>query len=138
MRADIISVLEERGIPHTFLDFPRFATDAAYTHERLRPVAPDASVVDVERALRVCVRPDMIHEEPLSWAERCRVRAVTTWMVVYRYPIARLRGRVNPERQRAKMRASVAESTRREQELAEEERRAGRLPRSRSGARRPT
>ena len=133
MRAEIVAVLEERGIPHTFIDFPRFATDATYTHDRLRPVVPDASLADVERALRQTVRPDMIHEQPLSWIERCRVRAVTTWMVVYRYPVARMRARINPERQRAKMRASVAATKQREERLAEAERLAGRLPKTRGG-----
>jgi hypothetical protein len=131
MREEIVTVLEERRIPHTILEFPRFATDAVYTHERLRRVVPDASLADVERALRECVRPDMIHERPLSWVERCRVRAITTWMVVYRYPVARLRARINPERQRAKMQASVADWNRREQHLAEAERLEGRSPKTR-------
>jgi hypothetical protein len=128
VRAEVESVLDERSIPHTFLEFPRFATDAEYLHGCLRPVAPDATLADVERALQACVRPEMIHERPLSPLERWRARVVTAWMVLYRYPVARLRARINPERQRAKLRASVAASAQRERELAQAEGIAGRLP----------
>jgi hypothetical protein len=128
MRAEILSVLEEHGIPYTMLEFPRFATDAEYTYAALAPVLPDASVDDVRVALERCVRPEMIHEAPLSRKERSRTRATTAWMVLYRIPIARVRARINPERQKAKMRASVAESNRREAALTEAERQAGRLP----------
>lgn len=127
MRAEILAVLEQRAIPYTILDFPRFATDAEYTHQQLRAVVPDATVEDVAAALEACARPEMIHEAPLSWLERGRARVVTWWMVAYRYPVARLRARRDPEGQKAKMRASVAEANRREEALAEAERRAGRL-----------
>lgn len=130
MRAEILTVLDEFGIPYTVLEFPRFATDAAYTHASLAAVLPDASVAEVQAALDRCVRPEMIHEAPLSKREQWRTRATTAWMVLYRYPVARVRERIDPEGQKAKMRASVAESNRREAELAEAERRAGRLPRT--------
>jgi hypothetical protein len=128
MKAEILAVLDEFAIPYTVLAFPRFASDATYTHAALRPILPDATVEDVERALQRCVRPEMIHEAPLTRRERVRTRATTIWMVLYRYPVARVRARLNPEKQKAKMRASVAEANRREARLAEAERRAGRMP----------
>jgi hypothetical protein len=118
MRAEILTVLDDLGIPYTVLEFPRFATDAAYTHAALAPILPDATVEDVQAALDACVRLDMIHEAPLSRREVWKTRLTTIWMVVYRLPVARVRGRIDPEGQKAKMRASVAASNRREAELA--------------------
>jgi hypothetical protein len=128
LRAEILGALDDFAIPYTVLEFPRFATDAEYTHAALRPVLPDATVEDVARALERCVREEMIHEQPLSCGERWRTRLVTAWMVLYRFPMARLRERINPERQQAKLREAVAAAHRQEAELAERERLAGRLP----------
>ena len=116
LRAELISTLDHFEVPYTILEFPRFALDAAYTHAALAPVAPDATLEDVERALAACVRPEFIHETPLSGRERWRMWLTTTYMVLYRYPIARLRARVNPEAQQAKIRASVAAARKREAE----------------------
>jgi len=138
MRAEIITVLEDLGIPYTVLEFPRFASDAAYTHASLAPILGEATLADVQAALQRCVRPEMIHETPLSRREAWRTRATTAWMVLYRLPVARVRGWINPEGQQAKLRASVAESNRREAQLAEEEREADRLRRTSSGADGPT
>lgn len=128
MRTEILSVLEEHAIPYTVLEFPRFALDAAYTHAALGPVLPDATLDEVRSALERCVRPEMIHETALTRREGWRTRATTAWMVLYRLPIARLRGWIDPEGQKAKLRASVAAANRREALLAEVEQQAGRLP----------
>lgn len=128
MRADILDALDDFEIPHTLLEFPRFATDAAYTHEMLAPILPEATVDDVRRALERCVRPELIHDAPLTRAERWRTRVVTAWMVLYRLPMARLRERIDPAGQEARLRAAVAAARQREAELAEAERRAGRMP----------
>ncbi len=128
MRAEILDALAEFDIPHTLLEFPRFATDARYTHEMLSPVVPEATLDDVQRALDRCVRPELIHDAPLTRAERWRARLLTAWMVRYRLPVARIRERVNPARQQARLRATVLSARQREAELAEEERRAGRMP----------
>lgn len=119
MRAEIIATLEDFGVPYTLLEFPRFAADAEYLHTALAPLLGTATVADVQRALDACVRPDMIHEEPLSRSERWKMRLVTGWMVVYRYPVARVRRMIDPEGQQARIRASVAEARRREVELAD-------------------
>jgi hypothetical protein len=130
MRREILSALEDFHVPHTVLEFPRFAIDAPYTHARLAPLLAGATVEDVQRALDACVHPDMIHEAPLSRRERWATRATTAWMVLYRYPVSRVRGLLDPAGQAAKLRDSVAAANRREAELAEIERAAGRLPRS--------
>jgi len=118
MRTEILSALEDFTIPYTVLEFPRFAADAAYTHAALAPILGGATVEDVQRALDHCVRPEMIHEDPLSRRERWRTRLTTGWMVLYRYPVARIKGMINPERQQAKLKASVAEARRKEAEQA--------------------
>lgn len=131
LRAEILEVCAHHGIPHTMLEFPRFTTDAAYTHAALAPVLGGATVDDVQRALDQCVRPELIHEEPLTRAERWRMRAITAFMVLYRFPVASIRRRINPEAQQAKIRASLAAAREREAALVEAERQAGRLPGSR-------
>jgi hypothetical protein len=130
LRREIITALDDFQIPYTILEFPRFATDAAYTHASLLPVAPDASLADVEAALERCVHLDMIHEVPLRRSERWRARVTTMWMHVYHIPVARLRERRNPAKQRDRVNAAVAETRRREAELADIERAAGRMPRT--------
>src|SRR5262245_23189074 len=76
MEDEIVEALTEFEVPYTVLEFPRFATDAAYTHDKLAAVAPGASVDDVQSALDRCVRPEMIHEVPLSTTERWRMRTI--------------------------------------------------------------
>jgi hypothetical protein len=112
MRQEILSTLVELGIPHTELDFPRFATDAPYTHERLGFLDPAPSLDQVQAALDACVRPDMIHEVPLSSREVWQTRTTTVWMTVVRYPIARVRRWIDPEGSQARLRASVAAAQR--------------------------
>lgn len=140
MRAEILDALSDFGIPYTEIEFPRFATDAPYTYERLGSLVPGASLDDIRAALERCVRPEMIHESPLTWREIARTRLTTIWMRLVRFPIARVRKRINPEGQQAKLRANVAEARRREAELAETEQRARRMPGAprRSGVDRPT
>jgi hypothetical protein len=128
MRSDILEALDEHHVPYTLLEFPRFALDAEYAHTMLSPLIPDVTPAEVRRALERCVRPELIHDAPLSRRERWRTRFTTAWMVLYRLPVARLRERIDPAGQEAKLRAAVAAARRREEELAEAERRAGRMP----------
>ena len=119
MKDEIIDALTEFDVPYTVLEFPRFATDAAYTHDKLSAVAPDASVDDVQAALDSCVRPEMIHETPLSTSERWRMRATAAWMRFVRYPIANIRRRISPEASEARLRASYRAAQQRDAALAE-------------------
>jgi hypothetical protein len=130
MRDEILGALADHDIPWTELEFPRFATDAAYLHAALGFLAPAASLEDVRVALDRVVDPDMIHEQPLTRREVWRARRVTAWMLLVRYPIARLRRRMNPEAAQARLRASVAEAQRREALDAERDDRWRRAPTS--------
>jgi hypothetical protein len=123
MLAEIVTALTEFDIPYTEIAFPRFATDAAYTYERLGFLVPDATLDDVRRALERCVRPDMIHEAPLSGREVWRTRLTTVWMATVRYPIGRLRRWLDPEGSEARLRASIAAALQREAMEADRARR---------------
>jgi hypothetical protein len=121
MRNEIIGALDEFGIPYTTLEFPRFATDAAYTYEALSRFAPDATLADFEAALGKHVRADLIHETSLSSRERWRTRATTAWMTVVRYPIAAVRRRIDPEGTEERIRASVKAARARDEAAAQRE-----------------
>lgn len=124
MRAELIDALHAHEVPYTELEFPRFAGDAAYLHERLAVLHLDATVEDVQQVLDRCVRPELIHEVPLSRREVWRTRAVTAWMVCVRYPVAAVRRRLDPAGQKERLRAAVLEAQRQEALAAEAERRA--------------
>ena len=124
MRDEIVGALEEFSVPYTMLEFPRFASDAAYAEERLVAVVPGATIDDVRSALDRCVRPELIHEKPLSPQERRRMRATAAWMRFVRYPVANIRRRINPEVLEARLRASYRAARERDQALAEAERAA--------------
>ena len=66
MQDEILSALRDHDIPYTLIDFPQFATDASYTFEKLSFLVPDSTVDDFRAALDACVRPELIHEAPLS------------------------------------------------------------------------
>jgi len=71
------------------------------------------------------VRPELIHEEPLSPQERWRMRLTAAWMRFVRYPVANIRRRINPEAADARLRASYAAARARDRALAEAERDSG-------------
>jgi len=121
---DILDALTEFEVPYTLLEFPQFATDAAYTQEKLAVVAPNASIDDVQSALDRCVRPELIHEAPLSMTERWRMRATAAWMRLVRYPVANIRRRINPEASEARLRSSYLAARQRDADLADAERAA--------------
>lgn len=124
MQDEITDALTEFKVPYTLLEFPRFAQEAAYTREKLAVVAPDASVDDVQSALDCCVRPELIHEAPLSAKEWWRMHATAMWMRLWRYPVANIRRRINPEASEARLRASYLAARQRDEELAQAERAA--------------
>jgi hypothetical protein len=121
VRGEMIDALDDFAVPYTELDFPRFATDAEYTHETLGFLVPGATVHDFRAALDQCVRPELIHESPLSPREVSRARLMTSWMVLVRYPVARLRGRLDPEGSKRRLREAVVAARQKEALLVEQE-----------------
>jgi hypothetical protein len=61
-------------LPHTLLEFPRFATDWQYTYRALSFLVPDQPPEAFRDALAAVVQTDLIHEEPLRTRERFRAR----------------------------------------------------------------
>lgn len=114
MQADILDALTEFDIPFTMIEFPRFATDAAYAHETLGFLAPEASVDDFRGALERCVQSDLIHQVSLTRGEVWRTSVTSAWMKLVKFPIARVRNRLNPEAAQARLRASVAAARQRD------------------------
>jgi hypothetical protein len=121
MRDEIVGALDDFGVPYSLLEFPRYTSDAAYTHATLAPVLGDITVDDVQDALERCVRPDRIHEQPLSRQERVRMVAVTLWMRLYRLPLARYRNWRDPEGSEARLRAGYRAALEREAAEAQAE-----------------
>lgn len=119
MHTDIVTALTEYDIPYTVIEFPRFALDAPYAFETLGFVAPTATIDDFAAALAKCVRPDLIHEEPLTTREVWRTRVTSAWMRFVRLPLARVRNRIDPEGAQARLKASVAAERRREAMIVE-------------------
>lgn len=74
MLAQLIVTLARFDVPHTLLAFPRFATDAEYTHGKLRVLEASLALDDVCRVLAERYRPDFVHETPLDETETRRTR----------------------------------------------------------------
>jgi hypothetical protein len=56
----LVHVLTEYEIPHTFLDFPRFAQDPVYLERKLTPILPDQPGERFREAFRRVARPELI------------------------------------------------------------------------------
>jgi hypothetical protein len=64
-------------LPHTLLLFPRFAQDWEYTYAQLGFLDPSVPAERWREALERRARPDLIHEAPLTSAERAKTYAGT-------------------------------------------------------------
>jgi hypothetical protein len=113
MQAEMLRALDDFRVPYTVLDFPRFATDPDYTYDTLAFLLPDSTPEMWRAAIERHVRLEMIHETPLTRDEVRRTRRMTAWMVYVRFPIARVRRRLNPEASKARLRAAVVAEHRR-------------------------
>lgn len=58
----LIQTLVAHNIPITFLDFPRFARDAAYTRDQLRWLVGDIEPALFSAAFARVARPELIHD----------------------------------------------------------------------------
>ena len=72
--AQLMVTVAKYDLPHTLLAFPRFATDAAYTHAKLGPLDPSLTRQQFETVLAERYRADYVHERPLDAAEARRAR----------------------------------------------------------------
>jgi hypothetical protein len=74
MLYELMHTIARFELPHTLLEFPRFATDWQYTYRALSFLAPEQPPDAFRDALAAVVRSDLIHEEPLRTRERLRAR----------------------------------------------------------------
>jgi hypothetical protein len=76
---ELLVTLARFDVPYTLLLFPRFATDWDYTYRKLSFL--DASIPPErwEQAVAATVRPELIHEQPLSRGERVLTGLGTTY-----------------------------------------------------------
>lgn len=74
MQYELMYALAQHEIPHTLLEFPRFATDFEYTFRSLWFLCPTKSRIDFRQALEAAAHTELIHEEPLNRKERLLIR----------------------------------------------------------------
>ncbi len=70
MLYELLYTVARHDLGHTFLLFPRFTTDWEYTHAQLGFLAPEINADRWRQALEARVKPNLIHEQPLSRFER--------------------------------------------------------------------
>ncbi len=92
---ELVVIIAEYDLPHTFLSFPRFAEDWRYTYERLSWLLTGISPERFEEVFTARVRPSWIHEVPLQPAEQTRAKALVPF-TVGRAALVRLRVRLRP------------------------------------------
>jgi hypothetical protein len=87
---DLVWALAEFDVPHTFLAFPRFATDASYTYDKLRWLLDDVSPEQLAATLADRVDPSIITEQPLSTAEKNKARLGAAYATLIALPAAKV------------------------------------------------
>ncbi len=70
----LMFTLAKYDIAHTLLLFPRFATDWEYLYSHLSFLDPEIPPQDWKAAVEARVRPELIHEAPLTRAEQLATR----------------------------------------------------------------
>ncbi len=85
MLAELLYTIARYDLEHTLLLFPRFATDAAYLHDKLSFLAPEITADRWQAVLSDRAKPDLIHERPLGASER----RLTQMGTVYNRGLAR-------------------------------------------------
>lgn len=82
---ELLYTIARHDLAHTLLEFPRFAHDWEYAHAKLGFLDPTIPADCWRVAIQGRVRPELIHETPLTGGERWLTRAGT----VYHRAIAR-------------------------------------------------
>jgi len=74
---ELMYTIARFDLPYTLLLFPRFAQDWEYTYDKLSFLAPEVPAARWREALEHRSSPELIHEEPLTPAERAKTYAGT-------------------------------------------------------------
>jgi hypothetical protein len=93
---ELLYTIARHDLAHTLLEFPRFANDWEYAYAKLGFLDPTIPADRWRVAVQARVRPDLIHETPLSDRERWLARAGTVYHRAIARPVrgitAKLRG----------------------------------------------
>ena len=84
MLSELVWTIARYDLPHTFLEFPRFAHDWHYLYEKLGFLDPTLTVDDVRVAVEKRYDANAIREEPLSRRERFEAWLIAPWTFVRR------------------------------------------------------
>jgi hypothetical protein len=79
MQYELMFTIARHDLPCTFLVFPRFTTDWEYTADKLGFLAPDLPATRWRDALASRVRPELIHEAPLTRREHAMTALGTSY-----------------------------------------------------------
>lgn len=74
---ELLYTVARYDLPHTLLLFPRFTEDWEYTYEKLSFLDPDLPPERWKEVLAARVKPDLIHEQPLTSSEQAMTVAGT-------------------------------------------------------------
>ena len=76
---ELFWTITRHELPVTLLEFPRFAHDWEYTYRRLGFLDPSIPPERWKEAVAARTDPSLIHEQPLSSAERTKTRLGTAY-----------------------------------------------------------
>jgi hypothetical protein len=88
---ELIWTLCEFDVPYTLLAFPKFATDAEYTYQKLEWLLEGIDRAELARVLATRVDMQVIDERALSRDELRRARIGTAYALTIALPVAKLR-----------------------------------------------
>jgi hypothetical protein len=84
MVAELMWTVTRYDLPHTFLEFPRFAHDWQYLYDKLGFLDPALSADDFRVVVEKRYDPSEIRQEPLSRKERFESMLIAPWTFVRR------------------------------------------------------
>jgi hypothetical protein len=84
---ELLYTIARHDLPHTLLEFPRFARDWEYAYAKLAFLDPSVPADRWQTAVTARVRPELIHETPLSGREQWMTRAGTLYHRAIARPI---------------------------------------------------
>jgi hypothetical protein len=98
---ELVWTLVEYDVPHTFLAFPRFTTDPAYTYEKLAWLLTGVTEAQFREVLESRVDSKIITESPLTADEERKARIGAVYATLVALPLAKLRTWIGTRTDRA-------------------------------------
>lgn len=95
---ELLYTIARHDLPHTLLHFPRFTHDWDYTYRKLAFLDPSIPVDRWREVLSMRVRPELIHEHPLTRGERVMTFGGTMYNRAVAYPLRNARDLIRQRR----------------------------------------